>query len=648
MKTYKVRITKAPMDQMAYGGQSNFGLDLGRKKIYTDMPQLLSEGSNQSLSEEEEDQNDPHVLEAEGGETIVHPDGKMFNISGDSHANGGVKMTASQAPENSFIFSKTKSMAIGGPILQQFGYSPDTKKKYTPAELSKKYPTNPYMAILNDQYADPLKQRTAQMMLQNNMTKQGQIALLQEAMKGFPNGIPDIAQSAMPQGMSQGMPQAKYGGMLEQYQVKGQVTNDGKVSMDEARNSAVAIKNKKDVPQGYQYLGKGEDGKEYWGRAVTTNVPGQPAVTHTQVIPGQTGVKRVPRITDAYRKASPAQRKLMSAAAQAKWEREHPEFKATPAQTVVVTDKPAVDPQTMNAEDYLMYQEDGIHTGGGGGTPPLFQYYDFSQYNPALAITPYKRKNYVADLDAVIPNPTFYDPNRELAANAELANTTQNYAANLGSAQSFMANASAAQSNAMKNAADINARYNNMNVGVANQFSPLQTDIMNKVMAYRANANDIRFANQEAINKESRSDWRQFLNNKYKQDVTNRNLNTQMNMLNAVNPVFNLVPGRKMEYLQMKPGVDANLFGQATSRGGVNPNRKSYLDRVNELKKLGHTWQEIQPQLEQEYPEMFTNVKANSVRNPMVDYALPYMNALGQYGATATGPASMLGYPYGN
>ena len=91
----KRRITGAP--RMAYGGQTNYGLDLGQKNVYTNMQDTLSENTSNSMSEDSsEDAN--FVLEAEGGETILRPDGTHFNITGERHYNNGVKLTDEQAP----------------------------------------------------------------------------------------------------------------------------------------------------------------------------------------------------------------------------------------------------------------------------------------------------------------------------------------------------------------------------------------------------------------------------------------------------------------------------------------------------------------------------------------------------------------------
>ncbi len=214
IKTMKVRITGTP--SMKFGGQSDYGLDMGYQHLYNHMSENPYEEPIQSVSEKEETPEDPHVLEAEGGETIMKPTGEMLNITGDRHSEGGVKMTDKQAPTGSFLFSDTAKLKIGGAQLVPFGKSPNGKK-FTPAALSKQYPTIPWMQKLKDPFADNYARRTADLMLQNNKKKLAELAMVQESMKGFPNGIPEIAKPYVgggEEGQGQQMAQAQMGGMM--------------------------------------------------------------------------------------------------------------------------------------------------------------------------------------------------------------------------------------------------------------------------------------------------------------------------------------------------------------------------------------------------------------------------------------------------
>jgi hypothetical protein len=138
-------------------------------------------------------------LEAEGGETVVGDlDGSTMpsfkTIVGPRHSEGGVPLAL---PDDSFIFSDTKSMKISDPkILKMFNKSAK-KGGYTPAELSKQYDINKYRKILQDPESDKVSRNTAEIMIKNYVMKLGALALAQESKKGFPQGIPLIAKPYM-------------------------------------------------------------------------------------------------------------------------------------------------------------------------------------------------------------------------------------------------------------------------------------------------------------------------------------------------------------------------------------------------------------------------------------------------------------------
>jgi hypothetical protein len=88
-------------------------------------------------------------------------------------------------------------MALGGPIISEFGKTPG--KKYTPADLAKQYDLTKYKAVIDDPTADPLAKRTAELMTQAYKKKLGKLAFVQESMKGFPQGVPQIAAETYPE-----------------------------------------------------------------------------------------------------------------------------------------------------------------------------------------------------------------------------------------------------------------------------------------------------------------------------------------------------------------------------------------------------------------------------------------------------------------
>lgn len=133
-----------------------------------------------------------------------------------------------------------------------------------------------------------------------------------------------------------------------------------------------------------------------------------------------------------------------------------------------------------------------------------------------------------------LPDPTFYDPTRELAANAEMANIGVQGANAFTNPQAFAAAFSQIQGQGVKNAADILGKYNQMNVGIANDFELRRTDIMNQASANRAGlstqlADKYTIMNQQFDN--SKNMARQNLRQSFIDAVTNKNYTGNLNDL---------------------------------------------------------------------------------------------------------------------
>jgi len=182
----KVRITNLPiaaMGGMPYNqtAPNYIKNDLGEKQMR--MRKLL-EGVPR----------DQANIEAERGETVMVPDqGGLpahYKIGGQRHHSGGTPLNV---PQDSFIYSDTRSMRIkDSELLKEFGM-PEKKGGYTPAEIAKKYDINKYREVLQNPEQDNLAKDTAEKMIKSFNMKLGKLALLQEGMKGFPNGIPLVA-----------------------------------------------------------------------------------------------------------------------------------------------------------------------------------------------------------------------------------------------------------------------------------------------------------------------------------------------------------------------------------------------------------------------------------------------------------------------
>lgn len=684
---YKVRITKAPNENMAYGGQSGYGLDLGQRGIYDTM----NEGGYNSVSDTaqlvpREEAN----IEAELGETMVGDvdgDGRLehMKIGGKPHSQGGSLLNVRPG---TFVFSQTPKMAFGGPALQVFGKS--GKKKYTPAQLAKQYDLNKYKAIMEnpDMQSDPIAQRTAQMMYENNAKKLGMLALMQEGMKGFPQGIPDIARSVMPMGDDDQMTQAMYGGYfmdggeLPVYQTQGQypIKKVGKEEFQKLDPNVWKI--------------QGNRATRTWSTVDAKDaikVPGAPGTTTGgapgQIIPGQRisggGNWKAPTgcanllYTPEDIKARPGcyntflnKNGFKDASGEDlikglnDWKKGYrPTYKpGAPAQTTgggkdtfVCSEEDikkgyVYNPATgkcekPNSGGEELYWEDGITPGTGGESSSYNTDYGRKPFfGHSLFVGPQRERFYAAPIGAMTPEPTFYDPNRELAANAEQANITQQYLAGMGAPQSFLANASATQGKAFENAANIKSRYQNMNVGVANQFSPMITDIINRTAALGADRADKLFWNNEQGNKAFRGNLRTWMNNVDRYRENDYQVESVNNVMNATNPYFDNVFGRRSAYMRLKPGVNVrDLILNGAGRGSVgSPERfKQYEQAVANYQAKKMTDSQMRPLLEAQFPELFTDVRSNA-RN-LGDVTQGYLGMLSRMGLTGAGPTSLVG-----
>jgi hypothetical protein len=96
-------------------------------------------------------------------------------------------------------------------------------------------------------------------------------------------------------------------------------------------------------------------------------------------------------------------------------------------------------------------------------------------------------KSYFPYADRFSPefmDPTMYDPSRELAAQAEQANILTQGMGQFVGPQALSARASQVQGQGAKGAADILSKYNNLNVGLANQFDAQNVQLANQAQQY--------------------------------------------------------------------------------------------------------------------------------------------------------------------
>jgi hypothetical protein len=226
----KIRIKKTPKP----GDQQDYSL-VDRNVSFTGQGKADSNVKNTMGATTKDKAN----IEVEGGETVVgdvNKDGFLehFSFVGKRHSNGGMPVNI---PEGSFIFSDTKKLKIKDKeILESIFGLKEKKGGYTPAEIAKKYQINQFVQDLKSEDTDPIQKRSAAEMLKKNTEKLGMLALVQESMKGFPDGIPAIAESVMAgmnpeqmqgqpeqEGQPMEQPTAEYGGSKKKYPDGGKV-----------------------------------------------------------------------------------------------------------------------------------------------------------------------------------------------------------------------------------------------------------------------------------------------------------------------------------------------------------------------------------------------------------------------------------------
>lgn len=203
-----------------------------------------------------------------------------------------------------------------------------------------------------------------------------------------------------------------------------------------------------------------------------------------------------------------------------------------------------------------------------------------------------------APMNPYLPDATFYDPTRELAANAEQANIAFQGVSSFAGPQATSARASSIQGTAARNVADILAKYNNLNVGTANQLDSQRVQIMNEASnVNRGVAQDLydktQIVNQQFDNASAKA--RENMRQSYIDAVGNR-ANAQV--LNELYPQYNISPisggmmvfngGRKLnpdapsqqnlmdvasDYMKMYPGFEPQHYIEAAkvSMGVPNP-----------------------------------------------------------------------------
>jgi hypothetical protein len=477
---------------------------------------------------------------------------ELFTIGGKRHSEGGTPLGPEKATPDSFIYSDTKAMKIKDPtILESFGFAAK-KGGYTPAQISKKFNLN-NKELREGLYADndPLRKSTSVLMADNYISNLGKLALVQESQKGFPQGVPEIAMPYMDRvGLdpAQFLPPSPEEGMMDpnmQYAQTGtQVKNpepprpaelkpyidQGIIVWDAGKGTyRVALNNQGSAQERFNILqevtptlnkygyknivqsGSGKTGSKYSNfyaglspqdyeyKIVERNLGKETAdkldeaalrKTAYDIIGFKPNVdissadvyndpKFFGEFSRAFYRYLPEKKFRADLGDDDKFGFEHYDAipkKTTPEQN---SDRDSLGTNELNVSSIPrrpigFYPQDVLNTAAAVGDLA-----SINKYNPRRI-----------QFNAQPMKPTYYDPNRELANNAEMANMAAQQLAQFTGPQAFNSRFSDLQGKGLANAANIEARYNNLNVGVANQFEQANKQLMN----------DGNFRNQLAAN----------------------------------------------------------------------------------------------------------------------------------------------------
>lgn len=115
--------------------------------------------------------------ELEGGETLIDSSQKLKQVKGKKHSEGGEDMLLEGGTR---IYSE--HLKAPQEVVKQV-LGKESKKKYSYADLSKRFPTQPSISILSDPKSDDYEKTTASLTLANNLGKLDTIFFAQEKEK---------------------------------------------------------------------------------------------------------------------------------------------------------------------------------------------------------------------------------------------------------------------------------------------------------------------------------------------------------------------------------------------------------------------------------------------------------------------------------
>lgn len=164
----------------------------------------------------------------------------------------------------------------------------------------------------------------------------------------------------------------------------------------------------------------------------------------------------------------------------------------------------------------------------------------FQDLRNRLGLRRYDPRNF--RMDPVITPPTFYSPQREIAATEEAANAVTSSLAAFAGPQGLSTRASQIQGTGAAQVADIQARYNNQNVGVANNDVLRRDALMNTAAEFNTKGLS-DFYDKQTIAKQSYDNAKRALDENIANTTINALTNAVMTKnLNSLFPQFNIDP----------------------------------------------------------------------------------------------------------
>jgi hypothetical protein len=271
-----------------------------------------------------------------------------------------------------------------------------------------------------------------------------------------------------------------------------------------------------------------------------------------------------------------------------------------------------------------------------GGNPVPFKYLTpdklatLSAANNLLNVKKYMP--WEAPITGYMADPTFLNPDRELAYNSEQARTQMDMNAMFAGPQSLGARNSAVQGSAAQNAANILGRINNQNVGIANEYSAQNAQMMNQLAQAQAARATRLFDKSTIANQQYDNSINAQRNELVKSGINAWNNRQKLNLMNNTNQFFYIDP-TSGKFVQ-RTGLSLENSAPATT--GASGDWKKYADTIAEI-------QAQYPNLDKAAIERIARMKMGlgntTATNPNMGVkanGLGYLNA-GMFGTPATG-----------